>query len=141
MKKEKNEKMKDIGERVFLRRISNLVDESLLQFNDDASAISLPSGDIMVINVDMLVFKTDVLPGMSFEQIGRKAVTMSISDIVAKGAKPHGCLASLGLTPDTETISGQNILKGVKNQCSFYNTKFLGGDLNECTDVVLDIFL
>lgn len=132
--------MKDIGERAFLRRISGLVDESLLQFNDDASAILLPSGEVMVLNVDMLVFKTDVLPGMSFELAGRKAVTMSISDIIAKGAKPQGCLASLGLTPDTETINGQNILLGVKNQCSYYNAKFLGGDLNECKDIVLDIF-
>lgn len=131
--------MEDVGERAFLKRIKDLVDESLLQFNDDASAVLLPSGAVMVINVDMLVFKTDVLPGMSFEQVGKKAVTMSISDIIAKGAKPYGCLASLGLKPDTKTENAQSILKGVKAQCSYYDTKFLGGDLNESSDIVLDV--
>lgn len=131
--------MEDVGERVFLKRIRDLVDESLLQFNDDASAVLLPSGEVMVINVDMLVFKTDVLPGMSFEQVGKKAVTMSVSDIIAKGAKPYGCLASLGLKPDTKTENAQSILKGIKEQCSYYGAKFLGGDLNESSDIILDV--
>ena len=131
--------MEDVGERAFLKRIRDLVDESLLQFNEDASAVMLPSGEVLVINVDMLVFKTDVLPGMSFEQVGKKAVTMSVSDIIAKGAKPYGCLASLGLKSDTKTVDAQSILKGVKEQCSYYGTKFLGGDLNESSDIVLDV--
>ncbi|MHA1953410.1 MAG: thiamine-phosphate kinase [Candidatus Heimdallarchaeaceae archaeon] len=139
MKKVSNEKMEDVGERAFLKRIRNLVDESLLPFNEDASAVLLPSGEVMVINVDMLVFKTDVLPGMSFEQVGKKAVTMSVSDIIAKGAKPHGCLASLGLKSDTKTENAQSILKGVREQCSYYGAKFLGGDLNESSDIVLDV--
>ena len=139
MKKAKNELMSDVGERFFLKRIKTLVDESLLPFNDDASAVLLPSGEILVVNVDMLVYKTDVLPDMTYEQIGKKAVTMSISDIVAKGAKPYGCLASLGLKPDVRTEDAYKILSGVKEQCSYYGTEFLGGDLNESSDIVLDV--
>jgi thiamine-monophosphate kinase len=131
--------MEDVGERAFLKRIRDLIDDSLLQFNDDASAVLLPSGEVMVLNVDMLVFKTDVLPGMSFVQIGKKAVTMSVSDIIAKGAKPYGCLASLGLKSDTKTMNAQNILCGVKKQCVNYDAKFLGGDLNESSDIILDV--
>lgn len=139
LKKTNKEKMKDIGERAFLRRIRNLVDESLLQLNDDASAVLLPSGEIIVINVDMLVYKTDVLPGMTYEHIGKKAVTMSISDIVAKGVKPQGCLASIGFPPNLEVSRAMDIIQGIKDQCTEYNVFYLGGDLNETDDIIIDV--
>jgi thiamine-monophosphate kinase len=139
LKKVKQETMKDIGERAFLEQIRDLVDLNLLHSNDDASAIELPSGEILVINVDMLVSKTDVLPGMTFEQLGKKAVTMSISDIVAKGATPIGCLASVGFPLDMEVSKAKEIIQGVRKQCEEYNTLFLGGDLNETDDTIVDI--
>jgi len=139
LKKAKNEIMKDIGERAFLEQIRNLVDLNLLHSNDDASAVELPSGEILVINVDMLVSKTDVLPGMTPEQLGKKAVTMSISDIVAKGVTPIGCLASVGFPLDMEVSKAKEIIQGVRKQCEDYNTLFLGGDLNETDDVIVDV--
>ena len=131
--------MKDIGERNFLLKIANLVDSPILNFNDDASAIRLADDIILVINVDMLVKKTDVLPGMSSNQMGRKAVTMSISDIIAKGVKPIGCLASVAFPEYLELDAAQEIIEGIKDQCSDYGVKYLGGDLNESDDVIIDI--
>ena len=131
--------MKDIGERNFLSHISHLVDISALDFNDDASAFELPSGDLLVLNVDMLIYKTDVLPGMSFKQVGRKAVTMAVSDIIAKGVRPLGCLVSAGFPAEIEIEKAKNVLFGVKEQCVEYNTLFLGGDLNESSDIIIDV--
>ena len=139
MKEKSDAMIKDIGERKFLQLISKYVDRSILDFSDDASAIQLPSGDILVINVDMLVSKTDVLPGMSSEQIGKKAVTMSISDIIAKGVKPIGSLASVSFPGEIETEIAKKIIEGIKTQCNRYDCKFLGGDLNESDDIIIDI--
>ena len=67
--KDAEKTLKEIGEREFLSLISNLVDTSILDFNDDASAMILPSEKLLVVNSDMLVQQTDVLPGMSFKKM------------------------------------------------------------------------
>lgn len=130
--------LKDIGEREFLSLIEHLIDNAALDFNDDSSAIELPSGEILVINADMLVKKTDVLPGMTSAQIGKKAVTMALSDIIVKGATPIGCLSSVGFPPDLSVVEAEQIVVGVKEQCTKFNVLFLGGDLNESSDLILD---
>jgi len=140
MKNEDSLKLKDVGERGFLKKIASIVDETELGFNEDASAFSLPSKDLLVMNIDMLVNKTDVLPGMSYEQMGKKAVTMSVSDVIAKGAQPQGCLVSLGVPGDTQVKDAYELLEGVKKQCNFYDILFLGGDLNETDDMIVDVF-
>ncbi len=139
MKEGKKPSLKDIGEKQFLSKISQYVDTPLLDFNDDASAIELQSGELLVINVDMLVEGTDVLPGMSSLQIGKKAVTMSVSDIIAKGVTPMGCLASVGFPPEIDISDAETIIQGIKEQCSSYGCLFLGGDLNESKETVVDI--
>ncbi len=139
MKKSSKQKMRDIGEREFLSQISQFVDEAELDFNDDASAIKLPSGELLVINVDMLVSKTDVLPKMTFRQIGKKAVTMAVSDIIAKGVQPLVCLASIGFPAETEVVKAKDVITGIREQCDYYNVLYLGGDLNESSDIVVDV--
>jgi len=130
--------LKEVGERTFLSQISNLVDEMVLDFNDDASAIVLPSNKLLVINSDMLIQQTDVLPGMSFKKIGMKAVTMSVSDVVAKGAKPLGCLLSVGFPSNLRISDAKAIIEGAKEQCVAYKCKLLGGDTNESSEIIID---
>ena len=139
MKEGRKSLLKDIGEKQFLSKISQYVDTPFIDFNDDVSAIELPSGDLLVINVDMLVQGTDVLPGMSSFQIGKKAVTMAVSDIIAKGVTPIGCLASVGFPPEITIDEAEAIIQGIKEQCSSYGCLFLGGDLNESNETIVDI--
>ncbi|MFW9851350.1 MAG: thiamine-phosphate kinase [Candidatus Thorarchaeota archaeon] len=130
--------LKDVGEREFLSLISNLVDTSILDFNDDASAVVLPSEKLLVINSDMLVQQTDVLPGMSFKEIGMKVITMSVSDLIAKGAKPLGCLLSVGFPSNLLILDAKTIIEGAKEQCIAYECKLLGGDTNESSEIIID---
>lgn len=139
MKEQTTRKMKQIGEKLFLSKIANLVDTPILDYNEDASTFALESGKILVINADMLVFQTDVLPGMSDKQIGQKAVTMSVSDIVAKGTKPLGCLASIGFPSNLEISRAMDVIQGIRDQCNEYDILYLGGDLNETDDIIVDV--
>ena len=89
---------KELGE----RKIIELVLECLEQmpnmpipFGDDASAVELGNDKLAVINMDMLVGKTDVPKTMSLWQAARKAVIMNISDLAAKGAQPLAVLHPL----------------------------------------------
>ena len=136
--RDQSKPLNQIGEKLFLSMISHFVDTPVLDFNDDASAIPINDTDVLVINADMLVKQTDVLPGMSPLQIGRKVVSMSISDIVAKGVLPMGFLASIAFPATTEFNFAYDVIHGIKLQCNDYNIPFLGGDLNEGNDVIVD---
>jgi thiamine monophosphate kinase len=68
-----------------------------LSFGDDASALDIRSNQAAVINVDVLVSKTDAPKDMTVWQAARKAVIRNISDSAAKEAKPLFLLASIGV--------------------------------------------
>ena len=108
-----------------------------IPFGDDASAIDIEQNKLVVVNMDMLVKKTDVPPSMNLFQAARKAVIMNLSDIAAKGAKPLALLASLGLPPDLTKEDIQDIARGLNTGAREYNTFILGGDTNEATDLII----
>ena len=71
---------------------------------DDVSVLPIKSlggglngGKLLAVTCDMLVEHTDVPPKMTLEQIARKSMVSSISDLVSKGVKPSFALISLGL--------------------------------------------
>ena len=130
---------KELGERKIIELLVGCLDKmpnTPLPFGDDASAIEL--GDkVAVINMDMLVRKTDVPKAMSLWQAARKAVIMNISDLAAKGAQPVAVLASLGVPPDLTTTDIQQIGKGLNAGAREYDTYILGGDTNQAPDLII----
>jgi thiamine-monophosphate kinase len=131
---------KELGE----RKIIELVLECLEQmpnmpipFGDDVSAVDMGHDKLAVINMDMLVGKTDVPKTMSLWQAARKAVVMNISDLAAKGAQPIALLASIGVPPDLTETDIQQIGKGLNAGAREYNAYILGGDTNEASDLVI----
>jgi thiamine-monophosphate kinase len=51
----------------------------------------------IVIKSDMLVASTDVPSGMEAWQVARKSIVSCISDLAAKGVKPHAAVISLAI--------------------------------------------
>ena len=131
---------KDLGERKIIELIQEGLDQMPdmpLPFGDDASAVDLGTNKLAVINMDMLVAKTDVPKNMSLWQAARKAAIMNISDLAAKGAKPKIILASIGVPPNTTKADIQQIGKGLNAGAREYNTYIIGGDTNEASDLVI----
>lgn len=135
-------KLSDIGEEKVIETIFSIIDKETrritLPYGDDAVAIKLPRKMNLVINVEMLVGKTDIPPGMSNVQIGKKVVTMCISDLAAKGAKPIGFLTSIGLRRDMNVRDLKEIYEGINIAARKYGVKVLGGDTNETDDIIID---
>lgn len=133
------EKISDIGERGLLERFKALVDEGELPFNDDASAYLLPDNNVIVINIDTFVAKTDAPPSMTSYQIGYKTTTMAISDLAAKGVQPLFTIASGAFPANYETKEALELVKGIRD-CSHENSaKYLGGDTNEADDIIISV--
>ena len=131
---------KELGERKIIELILECLDQMpnpLIPFGDDASAVDLGTDKLAVINMDMLVGKTDVPRTMSLWQAARKAVIMNISDLAAKGAQPLALLASIGLPPNLTKADIQQIGKGLNAGAREYNAYLLGGDTNEASDLII----
>jgi thiamine-monophosphate kinase len=131
---------KELGERKIIELILECLEQMPnmpIPFGDDASAVDLGNDKLAVINMDMLIGKTDVPKTMSLWQAARKAVIMNISDLAAKGAQPIALLASIGVPPDLTETDIQQIGKGLNAGAREYNAYILGGDTNEASDLVI----
>jgi len=98
---------------------------------DDSAAIHIDDKRILVVNIDTFDESTDWLPGLSFYDIGWRAIISSISDVIVKGGKPLGCLISLGVPNLVETEELREFYTGIKDACKKYELGFWGGDTNE----------
>lgn len=112
--------------------------DSPLPFWDDAMAIDLFDGRVVVLNTDMLVWETDVPKGMTLFQAARKAVIMNFSDLGAKGVQPQGFLASLGIPSDLEIDSIDELAQGFEVGAREYGGYVIGGDTNEASDIIIN---
>ena len=141
-----NTTLNNIGE----IEIINLIEEIIFQktkkhlIRDDSFIFSLgdelkPQDDTyLVLNSDMLVSTTDVPPQMNHYQIGRKAVLMNISDLIVKGIAPKGIMISLGLPRVMNIGEFRELMNGIIDYCLKWNLEYIGGDLNETTELIIN---
>lgn len=135
--------VREIGERkvieVIRRELS--LPRASIPFGDDVSGIRIERDRVAVLKTDMLVGKTDVPPGMSFWQVGRKAVVMNVSDFAAKGVTPVALLVSLGVPSSFLERDIAQLAKGLNAGAREYGAYILGGDTGEASDLVISCSL
>lgn len=140
--------MKRFNEKQILDLIKSKLDTSNLEpliGKDDISLIPLhkiiniPSiGNSLAITCDMLVEHTDVPPKMTFQQIARKSLISSISDLCAKGIRPSIALISLGLPKYIDKCNVNNLIKGFIRTSKEYGFFIVGGDINQSKELIID---
>ncbi|MGB9977808.1 thiamine-phosphate kinase [Methanobacterium sp.] len=140
-------KISDIGEKGLIKRILSktkksdfssifLDNFSFKSLSDDAALINL--GDQYLVATSDMLFKSTHFPDdMSYNQIGKKAVTVNVSDLAAMGAKPIGIIVSMGLPRDMLLNEFEEMLDGILDMCSKYDMKLIGGDTNESPELTL----
>jgi len=130
--------MSDLSEEDIIKRIIQpFLDGHKLDKLDDAIAISLGDFQYVVLNVDTLVASTDVLPETKPEDVGWKVTVMTMSDIIAKGAKPIIFMNSITSDSDREIDYINKLIFGIRKACDAYGASFLGGDLNEANELTI----
>jgi thiamine-monophosphate kinase len=140
-------KISDIGEKELIKRIlkktaksdfnSTFLDNfSFKSLSDDAALIDFGE-QYLVATSDMLLKSTHFPDEMSYNQIGKKVVTVNVSDLAAMGAKPIGIIISMGLTRDMLLDKFEEMLDGILDMCLEYNMMLIGGDTNEACELTL----
>lgn len=132
-------RVEDIGERWVVEYIVKRLAKygpTKLPIGDDAAAEVIEG--TTVLSIDMTVWGTDAPPGMTEREFGFKAVTSSVSDLAAKGARPHSYLVSLGLRAEVDVESFYDLWAGIEEAVDTYGGRIVGGDVSETPDLIID---
>ena len=94
----------------------------------------------IVIKSDMLIASTDVPSGMKPWQAARKSIVSCISDLAAKGVRPHAAVISLGIPKSCSTRRPdiEGLAEGFAIASNEFGVKIVGGDTNEAGELVID---
>ena len=135
-------KLSKIGEFGLIERFRKIIktDSSVIQGSgDDCAVIKFNKDKYMLFTCDMLVEGVDFLSRHRPQLVGRKALTVSISDIAACGGSPRYCLVSLGLPRDTSVERVTAISRGLFNSAKRYKINVVGGDLSRADRLTIDV--
>ncbi len=95
-------------------------------------------GRNIVFKADMLVASTDVPHGMEAWQIARKSIVACVSDLAAKGVRPHAAMISLGIPKNCTRPYVEGLARGFAGASKEFEVKIVGGDTNEAGGLVID---
>ncbi len=121
--------LKNLGERKIIEKLIKILDVE--EYEDSAVF------DKYVISCDAVIERTHIPREMTPYQIGKFLVNVNLSDIASMGAEPKFFLASMNFPRDTKIDFVEDVARGIKDVCSKYNVKFLGGDTKEACEIVL----
>ena len=136
--------IKHLRERATLSSQSSQHNQLITGIGDDAAIVRSSSGKDTVIATDLLVedidFRRSTVPPYF---LGHKALTVSLSDIAAMGARPRWCLTSIGLPEDVwHTEFLDSFYDGLFELARQYDVQLVGGDTSRTPDrIVIDSVL
>ncbi len=108
---------------------------------DDAAAMLLADGRFLVLKTDMFVRRTDAPRGMRHRSMGWKAITMNVSDLAAKGARPAAAMVAAGIPSGYSAAALRLFFRGMSEAARHYGAPILGGDVGEARDLSASVFL
>src|SRR2546423_2088908 len=107
---------------------------------DDAAVINESANRELVITTDLLVegidFHREAAPA---RLLGHKALTVSLSDIAAMGARPTWSLISFGIPKkDWDGEFRDELFAGYLDLADRYGVALVGGDVSKSKQIVVD---
>jgi thiamine-monophosphate kinase len=111
----------------------------ILGIGDDAAAIKAGKR-YLLLTKDLLIedfhFITALHPPYF---LGRKSLSVNLSDIAAMGGKPRYALLGLGLPSRTSPRWLEEYFSGFKSSCREWGVVLVGGDLSQSKKVVISV--
>ncbi|MEW6184831.1 MAG: thiamine-phosphate kinase [Thermodesulfobacteriota bacterium] len=137
-----NERISDIGEFGLIERINALLSREgirsrrvILGIGDDAALFRPRTGYEILVTCDSLVEGRHFLPRfISPQDLGRRAMSLNISDIGAMGGRPLYALISLGLRGETPLADIDALYRGFLRELNPFEASIIGGNLTRSGD-------
>ena len=125
-------KLAELGEFGFIERIRRAVAGAPgvhLGIGDDCAVLELPPGERLLTSTDLLIEEvhfrrewTDLF------RLGRKSVSVNVSDIAAMGGTPRHLYLGLGIPADLPVEELDSFISGFLSACRDYGATLVGGD-------------
>ncbi len=125
-------KLADLGEFGFIERIRRSVagaEGVEIGIGDDCAVLSLPPGHRLLTSTDLLIEDVHFRRAWtSSELLGRKSVSVNVSDIAAMGGQPRHLYLGLGIPASMPVEELDAFIGGFLQGCSDYGATLVGGD-------------
>lgn len=135
----------DLGEFGFIERFASQVHTGrnvVKGIGDDTAVIDTGGPDALLMTTDMLIEGAHFLRTlMTPQEIGRKALACSISDIAAMGGTPTYAVVSLGAPSNISAKLIEGIGKGINTLANEYGVSVVGGDTVRHARIVINVAL
>lgn len=102
-------------------------DDVVLGIGDDAAALRVPAGRLLVVATDTLNTGVHFPDGTAPADIGWKALAVNLSDLAAMGATPAWCTLSLSM-PASDPAWLDGFLDGFLELAARHRVALVGGD-------------
>lgn len=102
--------------------------EGAFDLRDDAARITPSEGCELVVTVDAIVAGIHFFRDDPASAVGRRALAVNVSDLVAKGARPVGFVLSLALPDDWREPWLKEFSEGLHHAARSFGCPLLGGD-------------
>ena len=99
-----------------------------LALRDDAAVLPVPEGQELVLTCDAIIEGVHFLSGDPASSIGHKALAVNLSDLAAKGARPHAYLLSLALPEPPVAAWLEGFTEGLRKLQEQSGIGLIGGD-------------
>jgi len=113
-------------------------EELLVGPGDDAAVVRSPAGPL-VVTTDTLVENVDFLPGEDPGRLGRRAVSVSLSDLAAMGAWPDFFLLTIGFPESASEDLPLLLALAAAKRAEEFGASLVGGDLSRSTEIFLSV--
>lgn len=104
---------------------------------DDAAVVLAPAR--LAVTTDVLLEDHDFRRDADPRRLGRKAISVNLSDLAATGARPLWAILALGLPKRTKTEWLDALAAGVKEAAFEYGVAIVGGDLSASEKVFVAV--
>jgi thiamine-monophosphate kinase len=107
----------------------------------DDAAILEREGGLLAVTTDMLVEGVDFLTDETPEAIGRRAVSVNLSDLAAMGAEPEALVLAIGFRGRRGPEFPLAITRAAAERAAEFGARVVGGDLSEAPATVVTVAL
>ncbi|MEM8767989.1 MAG: thiamine-phosphate kinase [Pseudomonadota bacterium] len=111
-----------------LRELGPVADGGVIGPGDDCSALTPPSGELLVSSIDTLISGVHFPDDGPGDQVGYRAMMVSVSDLAAMGAEPVQMLVAMTLE-ETDQRWALAVARGMREALEETGGKLLGGNL------------
>jgi thiamine-monophosphate kinase len=137
------------GEFELIRRLESIIstpispNDLIISIGDDTAVIrQAGTNQGLLITCDIQIEEAHFRrEAMTPYQIGCRAAAVNLSDIAAMGGKPTFAMLSLGLGAEMPLHDFDQLVKGIHDQFSQFDTVIIGGNMSKHSSLLIDITL